>query len=252
MVALRHRGLIANDVFLAGYPKSGNTWLAFLLGDALFDVDMDFVNQGNYVPGVGRHADALPLGVGTGRFLRTHEPYRPGYRRAVYVVRDVHDVLVSYYQHHRMNRVDISLDRFVPDFLGGHLDGFGSWMSHVQSWMTSRAELHVVRYEDLRANTEGTLRQALEFLGRADRGDRIPRAIVRNSLDRMRAKEEEARRVLPEFAALDPNFPFVGSSTTAPKPSLSREQLELVAQAAGPVLERLGYRTRVSAGAAPE
>ncbi|HYV01292.1 MAG TPA: hypothetical protein VEM93_02995 [Actinomycetota bacterium] len=25
MVALRHRGLIANDVFLAGYPKAGNT-----------------------------------------------------------------------------------------------------------------------------------------------------------------------------------------------------------------------------------
>ncbi len=246
MVVLRHRALTADDVFLAGYPKSGNTWLAFLLGDALFDVDVDFVNQGSHIPGVGRHAGASPFGAGPGRFLRTHEPYRSCYRRAVYVVRDVHDVLISYYQHHRMNRLDVSLNRFVPDFLAGHLDGFGSWMSHVQSWMTSRAELHVVRYEDLTANTPGTVRQALEFLGRADRADRIPRAIERNSLDRMRAKEWNARRTLPEFAALDPNYPFVGSGTKVPKPTLSSEQLELVDRAAGSVMERLGYGVRVS------
>src|SRR5205809_4569045 len=29
VVALRHRGLLRADVFLAAYPKSGNTWLAF-------------------------------------------------------------------------------------------------------------------------------------------------------------------------------------------------------------------------------
>ncbi len=249
MVAWRHRGLTADDVFLAGYPKSGNTWLAFLLGDALFDVDMDFVNQGRYIPGVGKHAGAPAFGQGPGRFLRTHEPYRHGYRRAVYVVRDVRDVLISYFNHHRMFRIDVEVDQFARDFLAGRVDGLGTWMDHLRSWMTSGIELHVIRYEDLRADPAGTIRRALEFLGRPHRIDRVPRAIERNSLERMRAKEEEARRVLPEFGRLDPSYHFVGSSTKVPKVVLSPEHLELVTRAAGSVMERLGYAPRAAADA---
>ena len=50
----------------------------------------------------------------------------------------------------------------------------------------------MIRFEDLRADTHGSLRQILAFLGVELSGDLIDAAVRNNSLERMRAKEERA------------------------------------------------------------
>ena len=92
---LRHRGLRSSDVFLGSYPRSGSTWLRFNLFEILTGRPADFASVNGGMRGPGTHYWGLPLLPGAGRFLSTHEPYRADYRKAVYLVRDIRDVVSS-------------------------------------------------------------------------------------------------------------------------------------------------------------
>ena len=91
----RHLGLDSNDVFLASYPRSGNTLLRFPLAEAISGALCTFENVQRIVPEIGVHVYAYPLLPAGGRLIKTHERYRRKYRRAIYIVRDVRDVLLS-------------------------------------------------------------------------------------------------------------------------------------------------------------
>ena len=77
LVWSRHRGLKDQDVFVASYPRSGSTWLRFLLFETLTKNDAGFDNVNRMLPDVGMHADATPLLPNQGRLIKTHEPFRP-------------------------------------------------------------------------------------------------------------------------------------------------------------------------------
>ena len=53
--------LYADDIFITSYPKSGNTWLRFLLANLLkrHEEEIDFHTVHNYVPEVGKQADII-------------------------------------------------------------------------------------------------------------------------------------------------------------------------------------------------
>ena len=74
---------------------------------------------------------------------------------------------------------------------------FGSWQSHVDSWVNSplakNGNLLVVRYEDLRKDTETGLLEMLEFLGIPGDREVVRRAVENNSLRAMREKEDKAK-----------------------------------------------------------
>src|SRR4051812_6576959 len=88
--AYRHRVCSPQDVVIASYPKSGNTWLKFLLTDLLLGADANFDLAERAIPLVGaRECGAASL-PGGGRLWKSHEPYSSVYgrrcRRAVYLV----------------------------------------------------------------------------------------------------------------------------------------------------------------------
>jgi len=93
---MRHWGLDPNDAFIASYPRSGNTWLRFVLYEVLVAgqaADFDEVNH--IVAEVGLHGPAIPLLPGGGRLIKTHEPYQKQYKKAIYLVRDARDVVLA-------------------------------------------------------------------------------------------------------------------------------------------------------------
>ena len=92
LIWFRNRGLDANDVFIASYPRGGSTWTRFVLYELLSGESSSFDNVNRGIPEIGIHWHAKPLLPGEGRLIKTHEPYRSEYRRAIYLVRDMREL----------------------------------------------------------------------------------------------------------------------------------------------------------------
>jgi hypothetical protein len=108
----------------------------------------------------------------------------------------------------------------------------------------------VVRYEDLRRNSEAVLGQLLRFLGILPDLEIIRKAIEDNSLQQMRAKEDEARRTREQSALLgchkstgeDGRFVRQGA-VGGWRSKLTDAQLKIIDKYAGDVLADLGYES---------
>ena len=245
---LRHRGLNSRDVFLASYPKSGSSWLRFQLFEILTGSSGGFDNIDQVFmgidAGVGRHRRALRVLPGAGRFLQTHYPYRREYNRAVYVVRDGRDVVLSEYA--RMDKLGhlkyLGLERFddfLPAFLRGKVNGYGPWHRHVLSWLDSplakSGNLLVIRFEDMRPDPDGSLKKVLEFLDVEVDPKVIQEVVQNNTLEKMRAKEAVAQKLAA------PGFVRSGS-VGGWRNRLTEAEVRLMEDHAGSALERMGYR----------
>src|SRR5438105_1618159 len=77
--------------------------------------------------------------------------------------------LASRAGHLRRQGDDIrDLARFAERFMRGAVDGYGPWHEHVLGALRhadSGSPFHLVRYEDLRADTTAELDRVLEFVG---------------------------------------------------------------------------------------
>ena len=199
-----HRGLNDNDVMFASFERSGNTWLRFVLFEIMTNDSAGFLNVNQLLPELGTHQNAKQVLPNGGRFIKTHHQYRPEYKRAVYLMRDLRDVMLSNWARDKEmgfskyfdNGKD--MDGYIESFLKGKVTRFGSWQSHVDSWvncpLAKNGNLLVFRYEDLRKDTESGLVEMLNFLGIQRDRDLIRRAIENNSLRAMREKEEKAKK----------------------------------------------------------
>jgi len=242
----RHRGLDSSDVHIASYPRSGTRWTMFQLIEILTGRPAEFDTIHDMIPLVGSHRRASPLLPGRGRLIQTHERYRVEYRKAIYLVRDVRDVVLSQYQ--RDKRINLyytnSFERYLRAMLQGKIYGFAPWSAHVFSWLDSplaqTRNLLVVRYEDMRTNAVETLAQIVKFLGVDADPEVIRRASANNALERMRAKEDMSTKWRPK----QEEGRCVGKGAVEGwREKLTEAQVQLVQQYAGAALARMGYPT---------
>jgi hypothetical protein len=208
----------------------------------VFDAEVDFENMGGYVPGVGRHGQALRMPGQRGRLLRSHEPYRTDYRNAVYLVRHVGDVAVSYFKSLKWVGIEnVDFDEFLPMFLRGHIDGYGPWAAHVTSWLDAPVpRLLLVKFEDLRVDPAATLTRICDFIGVDAPAERVRRSVESNTIAAMREKEARARATVFRNRDRDSHYVrkgAIGDSLTY----LSEDAIKLIERSAGPALQRLGY-----------
>ena len=223
--------------------------------------DAGFLNVNQVLPEMGTHREMKPVLPNGGRLIKTHEQYRSEYKRAIYLMRDLRDVMLSnwardkemgfsaYFDHGK------GMDGYVESFLRGKVTRFGSWQSHVDSWLNcplaKNGNLLVVRYEDLRRDTETGLLEMLEFLGINGDRDRIRRAIENNSLRNMREKEEKAKNsgaplvkgtLLRKHNVNREDARFVRTGSVGGwREKLSDSQIDMVTRYAGEALLRAGY-----------
>ena len=129
------------------------------------------------------------------RLLKSHGRYMGAVPRAVYLVRDGRDVLVSMY-HKRITRPGHAEKIDFADFCRRYFRGdLGErWDDSVMSWLErGRAEmgeaLKVVRFEDLKRDLAGHVKDIAGFLAIDADEERIAGALDKASLERLRESE---------------------------------------------------------------
>lgn len=249
LVWQRHRGLNPKDIFVASYPRSGSTWLRFLLFEALTKQDAGFEHVNRYIPDVGGQQKAVPLLPQGGRLIKTHEAYRRDYKRAIYVVRDARDVALSEYAYEKAQGwIDCSFDEFLDGFAKGKVNGYGSWHDHAKSWLDSplanTGDLLVVRYADLRKQTKSSLAKITTFLGVNLDPQVIEAAVQNNNFQNMRKKEEQAPQIGydPRTKSIAEDKRFVRAGVVGGwRERFTPGQLLKIQEHAAPMLARLGF-----------
>jgi Sulfotransferase domain len=258
-----HLGLKPEDKFLASFPRSGSTWLRFMLFETLFGEDAGFKKIEDRLPEIHRHRGSTPILAGGGRLIKTHENYRNDYQRAVLLIRDIRDVFLSCWAgYDALGLAPIvskgDMDSFLVAFLEGKAIHSGSWQQHTKSWLESpiakNGNLLVIKYEDLRKNPEPMLQELLEFVGMPYDVHAIRRAIENNTLQQMRKKEEKEKQagehsiLLGDRKRTDDTGRFVRKGAVAGwRSKMTPAQLKVVDQYAGDLLTSLGYELGGSA-----
>ena len=232
-----------NHVLLASFPKSGSTWLRFILANIAREsgghgTEVDFRTLGRYSPEIRRNRDlhdrieaaGLPL------FLKTHFPWTRAFRRyrAIVVVRHPFRVLPSYYDHLKgaAGRSVPALDQFLRHWrYGAHAwcDWHLRWHAHAHA---------VVKYEDLLVRPRDVIAALFETLELCPDDNVIELAVGRSGRDEMRRLLTERGDPNPR----NPGFEFVSDANgRTRRTALNDEQREFVERVTRPALERFGY-----------
>lgn len=226
------------NVWLASYPRSGNTFFRIILSECygLPSTDADALPPENW--GRLRRIDpSLRSGIDPGapRFTKTHNLPGPDLEPAIYIVRDGRDALVSYV-HFVLSFVksadaDTSparraedLDTFrttLRDLLLEERSPYGTWSQNVNAWL-ARPHTAVVRYEDLVRNPVRTVERAFDDLGLKlpQVGDSLPS--------------------FEELRALDPRF-FRRGAVGENRKEFPDDLLEIFWARNGETMRRMGY-----------
>ena len=244
LIWARHRGFGPNDVFLASFPRSGNTWLRFVLGEVLTRDSVEFESVNRIIPEVGLHGKAMAVLPGGGRLIKTHELYRREYQKVVYVVRDVRDVVLSEYSRKRQLGIELNdLDGYLPRFLRGTAMPEGAWHNHIHCWLdcplVQDGNLLLIRFEEMRKNLEDTIAKIVTFLNLNVDMQLIREAIANNSVEMMRIKEDRTKS-LEKSTREEGRFIRKGS-VGGWRAQLTDAQARLIEQHTASALERLGY-----------
>ena len=256
-LAGRNLTVYPDDVFLTSYPRSGNTWTRFLIGNLIYqDEPVTFLNIEARVAEIYFNSDHRMRGLPRPRILKSHECFQPFYPNVIYIVRDPRDVAVSFY-HHNLKAGNIAdqypMDDFVRRFVAAEFDRrWGSWADHVQSWQLMRQNdpgFILLRYEDMKQDAEQQLLRIADFLRRRSLHNidsspqKLRQAIELSSPERMRKleKEQGGDWVLTKSTRSDK--PFVRSATAGTwKSVLSRASVMVIETAWGPIMRQLGYQ----------
>jgi hypothetical protein len=238
-----------DDVWIVSYPRSGNTWTRFLIANLVAGNEpVDWSNIEQHVPDIYLNQDPQLRGWPRPRYLKSHEAYRPDYRRVVLIVRDPRDVAVSYFHFLRKsNRLaaEAALEEFLQPFLAGQIGNFGSWGENVGSWLGARrgsAGFLVVRYEDLLENAEAQLARVAEMLKLPADNGQLRRAVENSRADRMRDLERSQRAQHKYLKSSREDIPFVRAAKSGQwRTELAPEAARQIEAAWGAVMRELGY-----------
>jgi hypothetical protein len=255
-------------VWIASYPKSGNTWVRFMACNLLFGRQESAAALNTLAPDVHELGSGPDSAVPTG-LLKTHFAFTPRLpfadrtAAAIYVVRDPADVLASnfFYSQRSQRLADAShseFDRYVDQFLQHRGDprwielGMGSWEDNVRSWLTTPVDFPVLRlrYEDMIDDPLSACEAIARLLRPESPRADLKQAVDNSSFERMRDIERADVRnqrvgifYKPYLqASIDAGNRFMRRGMVGEGSArLSAEQHARLRSSFGPLLAELGY-----------
>ncbi len=192
---------------LSAFPKSGVTYLSFLLFHSLFSDDRDIHDlERKYIIDIHAYPHAQFADPRAPLLIKSHFPYDPAIpavrltKKAIYLIRHPIDVMMSAWDFGGLiggaprDTQSPALRSFVQRWLvtGGDYPPFGPWVHHVRSWLgQSNLPVHLVTYENLVDSPERELKSILDFIGVQVSVERQRAAIDRSSMKSMAALESQ-------------------------------------------------------------
>ncbi len=262
-------------VWLASYPKSGNTWVRFIIAHLVYQniVTSDDVHR--LIPDIHKGITSFHLIGERNIFIKSHLKYFDGMPLredtigAIYIVRNPLDMIASAINYFAIRDVktlsEVSDEQqntirqsVIREFLEKGAPerwlrvGMGTWTEHVSSWLRKDLPFPrlVLRYEDLKTKPGECVADLCQFLNIERSAEQIDAAVAASSFDSMREMEEreigEGRPGLfglenpREAFSLGLRFMNRGDSGSY-REVLTDEQAELAKQRFGPVMTKLGY-----------
>lgn len=232
---------LPEDIFIVGYPKSGNTWFQNLVAGVVYGVDPRFAPSmlvHDLVPDV--HYNKYYRRYATPMFFKSHALPCPSYRRVLYLLRDGRDAMVSY-RHYReaVDGIDYDFLKFVsPEttLFPCH------WAEHVDCWRQNPfgAQMLVIKYEDLLNEPVRELEQFCQFSGISRDSSHLT-AIARATSFR-NLRDREARSGF-DMTFSPSKFFFRRGVAGSHKDEMPPEVLKKFLEHAGETLRRCGYAT---------
>lgn len=246
-------------LIVAGYPKSGNTWLTRLLAELVHCPVEGFWSQpeNNEIAIEGKERESeyrcFKAHHLYSQLLDSYKTFGNGSEKVIYIVRDPRDVVVSatfFFNRLRGKRtlqriglgwlynqltLKMKLTRFCEIVAnGGDMAWmYVSWADHVKSYVKSDAL--IVRYEDLLDQPLVECRRMTDFIGIQRSDNDILQAIDRQSFKRKKKEFRQKKR----FYKAD----FMRSGVEGQwRDVFSKKQQAIIINACGASMEKLGYR----------
>lgn len=193
------------ELYFVGYPKTGNTWVRFMLGRyvqlmcdmeyrPLFDATDAWGRCERACVGPAMHFTHRPLSWETqsARNLDHDNVVRPFRgKRVVLITRHPLDTLVSLWMQ-RSHRGGTGHSGSLPEMLDDPAWGLDKFMRFHALWNQHRGDVrafHLLRYEDLRTDPLDRFRALLAFLGIHADDPLIEQAVSEADFDNMRRIE---------------------------------------------------------------
>lgn len=214
-----------DDVYIVEFPKSGVTWLSFLLASIQnsidgFDVELTFYNHHKYVIDVHQLRGSSINRKNSVTYIKSHSHFNPFYYFVIYLVRNPFDVMVSYYNFSCSKGYTESFDLFLKSPKTGVL----AWKRHINSWCYKKVDaqrIHFLRYEDLIEDPGATLNALYLNFGQNVNNEIIKKSIQVSNIENMRASEEHYRNFNKNYS-----MNFVGKSGKKKKNELFTDYLK--------------------------
>ena len=179
-------------IVVFGLPKSGNAWLVSLLSDYTGLKPVDPIASPDQ-PGVGMCH--LPYSEQLGN--------RSDFLHAVYILRDLRDIIVSYF--HNSQRPDfrsgfphfhyINIDQFYFEWFLPRVDVFHRIESHAEEF--TKRGIPVVRYEQLHDQPAREFARLIRRLGLPIDDDKIETVVQNNTIERLSTTGKQLNVFLP-------------------------------------------------------
>jgi hypothetical protein len=241
--------LFEDDIFIVSYPKSGNTWMRFLLGN-LISGNFNFNNMDRIIPDIYNVNNTKLATIERPRILKSHEYFHPGYKKVIYIIRDPRSVAISYFHYlQKVNKIqsDLPFQNYLIHFIRGGYDSYGTWKENVESWLAARQDdpdsFILTKYENLVNDTYFEFKQIVDFIGIEAKESELRNAIEKSSFSRMKANEKITKDNAEEFKKTDLSKPFVRAGRTDEwKEAMSDQDLDLINRHFGNTMKKFGYK----------
>lgn len=252
---------MTNFIWVASFPKSGSTWLRYILAHLLFDpgerkeLIREMVPNMHDWRGNLKHQwqDAYPIKT---HLTKHNLPRRMHSHSAVHVYRNPMDIVDSTVSYMRP-RNEAERENIIGQFCKngtiepwGRRLGYDSWENNYNSWMQHGDDFPVLnlRYEDMLDDVETAIRAIADHLAVEADDEKIAYVIEETTFARM--KKEEDQEVSGERAGVfsdehiyhKENFRFMRSGKKGGyQENLTDDEIEQLMEKFGPAMEGAGY-----------